>query len=38
MSRPTDRKDTHKRIRHTMRRFAQSNGKRAYLFTAAAGK
>lgn len=35
------RQPTHtdpKRVRHTMRRFAQANGKRAYLFTAAAGK
>ena len=38
MSKPQSNKDAHKRIRHTMRRFAQANGKRAYLFTAAAGK
>lgn len=28
----------HKRVRHQLRRFAQANGKRAFLFAAAAGK
>lgn len=37
MSKPQP-KDTHKRVRHQMRRFAQANGKRAFLLAAAAGK
>jgi hypothetical protein len=38
MSKPHSNKDAHKRVRHTMRRFAMANGKRSYLFAAAAGK
>lgn len=31
-------RDPHKRIRHTLRRFAQLNGKRAFLNASAGGK
>lgn len=38
MTRPANHTNDPKRVRRTMRRFAQSNGKRAFLFAAAAGK
>lgn len=37
MTKPTDRHDP-KRVRHAQRRFAQANGKRAWLNAAANGK
>lgn len=38
MSKPQNHNKDPKRIRHTTRRFAQANGKRAFLFAAAVGK
>ena len=38
MSKPQNHNKDPKRVRHTMRRFAQSNGKRAFLLAAASGK